>query len=106
MIFVGHDATAWHDLPPRISQIEQYVAVDATLKRRFVEEHQIPAELVRVVPDPIDLRRFQSRGALPARPLRALQFSSYSGQQEREELRAACDMHGIQLDGPRAFGLG
>ncbi|CAL1125474.1 unnamed protein product [Cladocopium goreaui] len=97
-VFVGHDATAWHDTPPRMPQIGHYIAVDYTLLDRFVESHGIEPNRVTVVPNPIAFAGFRKRGALPARPRRALQISGYSGTHERDEIEAACSARGIQLD--------
>ncbi len=104
-IFVGHDATAWHDTPPRLPQIKHYVAVDHTLRERFVARHDIPAEQVSVVANPIRFDRFQRRGPLPEKPQRALLLSGYSGPCERAMIETACAAFGIELDAVgRNFG--
>lgn len=104
-VFVGHDSTAWHDTPPRLPQIKQYVAVDHTLRERFVDQHGIAAEQVTVVANPIRFDRFQHRGPLPNKPERALLISGYSGPCERAIIEAACTARGIQLDAVgRHFG--
>ena len=97
-IFVGHDATAWHDTPPRLPQIRLYVAVDFGVRERFTKWNGIPEDKVCVVPNGIDLSSFRSRPSLPRRPRRALQLSSYSGPREQAEIKAACGARGIQLD--------
>ncbi len=97
-IFVGHDATAWHDTPPRLPQIGRYVAVDHTLRDRFIDRHGIHLDQVTVVANPINFDRFCNRGPLPRRPRRALQISGYSGLSERAEIEAACVAREIHLD--------
>lgn len=104
-VFVGHDSTAWHDTPPRLPQIKHYVAVDHTLRERFIVRHGIAAEQVTVVANPIRFERFQHRGPLPNKPERALLISGYSGTCERAIIEAACTARGIQLDAVgRNFG--
>ena len=98
MVFVGHDLTAWHDTPPRLRQIRRYVGVDSCLEKRFVKRHGIDQELVSVVPNPIDFSRFPLRPPLPEKPRKALLLSNYAGPAERDEVGAACEEHGIELD--------
>lgn len=104
-IFVGHDAAAWTDTPPRLWQIRRYVAVDHALYRRFTLDSSVPRSKVCVIPNAIDFSRFQRRGPLPPKPLRALLISNYAGPLERAEVQAACDARKIRLDAVgRRFG--
>ncbi len=104
-IFVGHDASAWTDAPPRLSQIRRYLAVDYALFERFTRRHLIPERIVLVVPNAIDFSRIPQRQSLPEKPKRALLISNYSGPNERSEIQAACDARKIELKAVgRRFG--
>jgi UDP-3-O-[3-hydroxymyristoyl] glucosamine N-acyltransferase len=77
-IFVCHDRFAWHDVPPRLSAIRRYVAVDRNCFERIVIEAGVPEERTRVVLNAVDMERFAPRGPLPDAPARALVFSNYA----------------------------
>ncbi len=97
-VFVGHDAAAWTDTPPRLRQIRCYVAVDQALYARFTRHCSIPPSRVHVIPNAIDFARFRRCAPLPERPQKALLISNYAGPLERAEVQAACDARAIQLD--------
>jgi hypothetical protein len=105
-IFVCHDRTAWHDVPPRMPGIVFYVAPDENCRERLAAVHQLPAERLRLVPNWVDTARFSPRGDLPARPARALVFSNYAARGGYvEPILAACRERGIALD-IAGFGTG
>jgi hypothetical protein len=96
-IFVCHDFTAWHDVPPIFPSVRRYVAVDRTVADRLVIESGIPPDRVAVYLNAVDLERFDSpRHDLPPRPLRALAYVKHVAHVEA--LRAACNARGISLD--------
>jgi hypothetical protein len=97
-IFVCHDAAAWHDLPPRLPRLYQYVAVDLACRERLVAQHGIPPERVHVIQNAVDLDRFPRRGPLPPRPARALLMSNYVRPEQANVIGAACRRAGIQFD--------
>jgi hypothetical protein len=97
-IFVCHDAKAWHDTPPSLPAIRRYVAVDRACSDRLLLRHGIPEQLIRLLPNAVDVERFQPRGPLPDRPQRALLYNNYAGPRELAELYDACRARGIQLD--------
>jgi hypothetical protein len=71
-IFVCHDRLSWHDSPPMLNAVRRYVAVDWNCQERLVIEAGIPKERTRVIPNAVDLRRFEPRQPLPAKPAKAL----------------------------------
>jgi glycosyltransferase involved in cell wall biosynthesis len=97
-IFVCHARLGRTEIPPWFPRIRRYVAVDDNCRERLVER-RIPADLIRVVYNGVDLDRFQPRGPLPERPRRALVFSNYaSGRTHLGVVREACDSVGLPLD--------
>jgi glycosyltransferase involved in cell wall biosynthesis len=97
-VFVCHDWSAWHDVPPRFPRILRYVAVDDTCRDKLVVENRIPASRVEVLLNSVDLRRFRPRGPLPERPKRALVFSHRATEELVAPLREACGRSGVELD--------
>ncbi len=98
-LFVCHDGLTWHSTPPRTPRIGQYIAVDRNCRDRMMLEHGIPESAVRVLPNAVDLERFQRRPPLPRRPLRALIFSNVASPDSfASTIEAACSQRGITLD--------
>ncbi len=98
-IFVCHGWWSWYAAPPRFPRIARYVAVDEACRDRMVFLHGIPEERVRVLLNAVDLKRFQSRPALPPRPQRALVLSNtVSDLTNLHVIRAACRRAGLRLD--------
>ena len=97
-LFVCHDPKHHSDIPPAFPRIRRYVAVDYYCRERFVA-HGIAEERIRVVPNGVDLRRFQPRPPLPERPRRALVFSNHASEQTHlPAVREACVQAGLSLD--------
>ena len=98
-LFVCHDGLTWHSTPPRTPRIGAYVAVDRNCRDRMVLEYGIPEAAVRVLPNSVDLERFRRRPSLPARPQRAVVFSSAASPNTyAATIEAACSRRGIALD--------
>jgi hypothetical protein len=98
-VFVCHDATAWHDAPPRFPRIRRYVAVDHRCRERLVLQHAIAESEIRVIYNSVDLDRFTPRGGLPDRPRRALLFSHYAKEHTHlPAVREACARTGLDLE--------
>jgi len=98
-VFVCHDRTASHSIPPRLGAIKRYVAVDENCLERLHHDWEIPPSDTRVILNAVDLTRFQPRAPLPDRPSRALVFSHYAAPGTHVEVvRAACDRLGISVD--------
>ncbi len=103
-IFVCHGWWSWYAAPPRFPRIVRYVAVDEACRDRLVFRHGIPEERVQVQLNAVDLKRFQPRPPLPARPQRALVFSNtVSDLTNLDVIRTACRRAGLHLD---VVGLG
>lgn len=98
-IFVCHDRFSWHDIPPGLSKIRRYVAVDLNTRERLLNAPWIPKESVRVILNWVDTERFTPRPPLPDFPRRALVFSNYAGPNTHlDAVREACRSLGIELD--------
>ncbi len=98
-LFVCHDATAWHDRPPELARVMQYVAVDACVQERLSSYEFASRRGIRLIPNAVDTERFQTRAPLPERPARALLFSNYARPgYDLDILKAACAGRGISLD--------
>ncbi len=98
-IYVCHDFSWEHDIPPTISRIRHFVAVDHTVRDRLILREGVPESRVSVVNNGVDLQRFQPRGELPAALRRALVFSNYMTCEQHALVRAACASRGITVDG-------
>ena len=93
-----HGWLPWEERPLKHPSIARYVAVDETCVQRLTQEEGIPADRVAMVPNFVDLDRFQPRSPLPHQPRRALVFSNYAADAGyvaviREAVRSA----GIEL---------
>ena len=77
-VFVCHDRTAAHSIPPRHPRVRAYAAVDLNCLERLEFDWTIPSSFIRMIRNAVDLDRFAVRGPLPATPKRALVFSHYA----------------------------
>jgi hypothetical protein len=98
-IYFCHGWLPWEELPPVFPRIFRYVAVDRTCLDRVLYEARIPAEKTLVLPNFVDLKRFQPRGPLPPKPRRALIFSNRAKQNNyAKSIRQACARFHIEVD--------
>jgi hypothetical protein len=95
-LFVSHDSTAWHDVPPILPSIRRYVAVDETVADRLRDDCGVPQNLLRIIFNAVDTFRFSPGPPLPNRPARALAFAKNVGH--IEAIEQACRSRGIGLD--------
>jgi hypothetical protein len=96
-VFVSHSSTAWFDTAPKLSAIQEYVAVDLAVRDRLVLQDGV--DEVTVIGNGIDLERFRARDGLPASPRRALLFSNSAGNSGwAQVVRDACNRAEIPLD--------
>lgn len=97
-IFVCHDSTAWHDIPPKQKHILAYVAVDLHCYKRLVDTYQIPDSQVFLITNGVDTDRYLPRSQpLPATPKRALIYSNYA-HDYRYIIQKACKTIELPLD--------
>lgn len=99
-VFVSHGWVPWAEIPPRHPRILKYYAVDQPTRLRAARELRSDASDVQLLPNFVDLERFQMRAPLPERPRRALVLSNYTAK-HLPVVRAACAARGIEVD---AFG--
>ena len=98
-VFVCHDRTAPHSIPPRTDRIARYVAVDRNCLERLTTDWNVPESQIRLILNAVDLRRFAPRAALPQAPTRALIFSHTAGPGSHGAVVSeACAALGIPLD--------
>ena len=98
-IFFSHDWYFAEDFPPDFPRILRYVAVDQPCFDKLVCEYGVPEERVQILPQFVDLARFQPRPALPATPSRAVILCNYTTENEHlAAVREACAEAGVTLD--------
>jgi hypothetical protein len=101
-----HGWIPWEEAPARHPAIRRYVAVSGVTRERIVTEGGVPAGIVRVVPNFVDLDLFRPRAPLPERPRRALVFSNSARPGGwLDTVLAACEERGIAVD-VRGLGIG
>jgi hypothetical protein len=98
-IFVSHGWIPWVEIPPLHPRIREYFGVDRPTLEAAVQQHQIPADRLRILPKFVDLARFEMRAPLPDKPRRALVLSNYAREETHLPfIREACAKTGIELD--------
>lgn len=103
-IFFSHDWYFAEDFPPQFPRILRYVAVDQPCFDKLVCEYGVPEARVSLLPQFVEMDRFQARAPLPAKPSRAVILCNYTTENEHlEAARAACAKSGVSLD---VFGRG
>ena len=95
-LFVCHDFVAWHSGPPVLPQIKRFAAVSEAGVDRLCAEHGISPELVTLLLNAIDTKRFRRTRTLPDKPLRLLAYTNYSTH--IEALREACRSRNLSLE--------
>lgn len=98
-IFVCHGWFPWQEEPPRLPRVRRYLAVDRLRRERLVSEHGIPPQQVEVLPNFVDLQRFDGGSIRPDAPRRALILSNGTRNGGWvASVRAACAAAGLPLD--------
>lgn len=98
-IYFCHGWLPWEEAPPVFPRILRYVAVDRACLDRVLYEARIPEEKTLLLPNFVDLKRFQPRGPLPPKPHRALIFSNRARQNNFvKSIRQACARLQIEVD--------
>ena len=98
-IYICHDATDMRDEPCFFPRVRRYLAVDERCRLRVERSLGSRAGEIGVMPNAVDLDRFQPRGPLPLQPRRAVIFSNYADRNTHlKAVEAACRMTGLTLD--------
>ena len=98
-VFVCHDRTAAHSIPPRLARVHRYIAVDENCLERLRDDWGITASETQIVLNAVDMSRFLPRSPLPPQPSRALVFSNYAAADTHVDVvRAACARAGLPVD--------
>jgi glycosyltransferase involved in cell wall biosynthesis len=94
-VFTCHSATIELEAPRLHPQIGRYIAVD-DFCRALCLKRDIPEDRLSVILNAVDLRRFNARPPLPAKPKAALMLTKTFEQQNL--VRSACAKAGLTLD--------
>lgn len=95
-VYICHGVS---DRPFYFPRILRYIAVDEPCRTRLASLTGIPSEQIEIIPNAVDLARFQPREPLPSRPRRALVFSNNaSASTHLPVVRRACVKTGLELD--------
>jgi len=98
LVYHSHGTVPLPEQPPSVDlNIQRYVAV-SDLVRRHLESRGVPVSLIRVLENPVDLRRFAPRRELSQTPRRALVLSAVMDGGTLGVIREACGRMGIELD--------
>lgn len=95
-LFVCHDFTGWHDVPPGLANIQTFVAISDGFRDRLVVEQGVDPAQVHVVLNAVDTERFQPGPSLPTKPRRALAFAKNHGH--LAAIREACAARDVAVD--------
>jgi hypothetical protein len=97
-IYVCHDHTYRLDRPPFHPRVRRYFGVSLACVNRLRGEG-VPEGEALLLPNFVDLKRFQPRSPLPTRPLRALVFSNYAHSGTHlPAVEEACRLAGLKFD--------
>ena len=93
-----HGYIPWEEIPPIHPHILHYVAVSTFLQQQLVDRYHVPAPRTHLIPNFVDLSRFQPRAPLPPFPEKALAFSNQiSNANIARLIRSACWRQGIRF---------
>lgn len=99
MVFACHSGTHPMEQPPASGRIATIVAVDYNCRHALTQRNVLDEDDIIIVPNAVDLHRFQPRDALPVVATRAAVYSNYmSNDNGLIEIRRGCDELGIDLD--------
>ena len=110
LVFHSHGTLPLPEQPPSVDlNVQRYVAV-SDLVRRHLESRGVPGRLIRVLENPVDLRRFAPRGQLSSRPRRALVLSAVMDATTFGVIDEACrrmdiELEVVGLDGTRTWDV-
>lgn len=110
LVYHSHGTVPLPEQPPSVDlNVQRYVAV-SDLVRRHLESRGVARSLIRVLENPVDLRRFVPSGELPPTPRRALVLSAVMDAGTLGVIREACDrmkidLEVVGLDGTRMWNV-
>lgn len=110
LVFHSHGTVPLPEQPPSVDlNVQRYVAV-SDLVRQHLESRGVPGRMVRVLENPVDLRRFAPRSEISATPRRALVLSAVMDGGTLGVIREACarmdiDLDIVGLDGTPTWGV-
>ncbi|KGQ18816.1 Glycosyl transferase [Lysobacter dokdonensis DS-58] len=89
----------WEHAPPVFPTIARWIAVDTVCAERLASTGGVDAARIRVIPNGVDIARFEPRAPLPATPRRALLCNSHGLQDAcAATVVRACRQAGIAVD--------
>lgn len=98
LVYHSHSTLVLPEQPPSVDlNVQRYMAV-SDMVRRHLESRGVPGSLIRVLENPVDLRRFAPRRPLSPRPRRALVLSAVMDPSTLDVIREACGRLEIELD--------
>jgi glycosyltransferase involved in cell wall biosynthesis len=98
LVYHSHGTVPLPEQPPSVDlNVQRYVAV-SDMVRRHLESRGVPGSLIRVLENPVDLRRFAPRRELSPTPRRALVLSAVMDGGTLGVIREACARMDIELD--------
>jgi hypothetical protein len=101
VVSICHDATIWYNEPIELPSIGKYAAVSLACRDRIARQLPHLPDDIELLHNAVDLDAYRVRGALPAKPRRALILSHRSNH--LAAVRAACAALGLAVD---ALGAG
>ncbi len=110
LVYHSHGTVPLPEQAPSIDlNVQRFVAVSDLVRRRL-ESRGVPGELIRVIENPVDVRRFAPRRQIGSRPRRALVLSAIIDPRTLEVIEEACGRIGIGLevvglDGTRTWSV-
>lgn len=97
-IYVCHGWFPWEELPPIFSNIIEYVAVGEVTRNHVSTTCSVPRDRVSIVPNFVDLEKFQIKQRFNEKPLRAAIFGNSVTHQHPivPAIARACQESGLQ----------
>ena len=96
VVAICHDANVWYSEPIQLPQITTYLAVNTACRDRVLSRTNLLPHQVAILPNAVDLKRFERRAPLPPAPRRALALTKQSNHVPH--ITEACAQEGIELE--------
>lgn len=75
-VYVCHGWFPWEEMPPKFSNIKQYVAVGDLTRTHVSNTCSVPREDIKIIPNFVDLEKFRMKAAVNPKPLKAAIFGN------------------------------